>query len=150
MLNLTIRLAVPSERAALEALQWRASLTSPHDREALLAHPDAIDLPLEQIESGAVFVAEAEGAVVGFAVVLPRPDGETELDGLFVEPVLQRRGIGRALVDHCIGISRQQKSTGLCVIGNPHAQEFYFATGFKLIGTAETRFGPGLLLRLGV
>ena len=69
---LSIRVAVASEHKALEALQVRASLSNANDREALLANPDAIALPLEQIASGQVFVAERDGAIVGFAAVLPR------------------------------------------------------------------------------
>jgi hypothetical protein len=37
-----IREARPEELADLEALQRRASLANPGDREAILAHPDAI------------------------------------------------------------------------------------------------------------
>jgi hypothetical protein len=56
------------------------------DRAALLAHPDAIDLPAEQISGGRIVVIELAGKVVGFAAVLPREDGNVDLDGLFVEP----------------------------------------------------------------
>jgi hypothetical protein len=75
-----IRPAVVSEQKELEYLQRRASLTNAGDRDALLAHPDAIELPLEQIATGAVFVAEQNGAIAGFATVLPRDDGGAELD----------------------------------------------------------------------
>ena len=54
-----IRRAAVSERGALEALQWRASLENPEYREALLAHPDAIELPASQIEAGGVYVCGA-------------------------------------------------------------------------------------------
>ena len=87
--DLCIRLARPEEREDLEALQWRASLMNDADRPNLEAHPDAIDLPVSQIASGQVWVAEMDGKVAGFAAVV---DGE--LDGLFVEPELWRRGIG--------------------------------------------------------
>ena len=70
---LTIRVAETSERKALEALQWRASLGNPGDRDILLAHPDAIELPLDQISAGGVFIAERDDVIVGFAAVLPRP-----------------------------------------------------------------------------
>ncbi|WP_395449628.1 GNAT family N-acetyltransferase [Aminobacter sp. UC22_36] len=96
----TVRLATSLEREPLEYLQRRASLVADAYREKLLAHPDAIDLPLEQIEAGQVHVAERSGAVVGFCVVLPRLDGDVELDGLFVEPDCWKQGIGRLLVAH--------------------------------------------------
>jgi hypothetical protein len=41
--NVLIRPAVMSERQALEALQRRASLNNPRDRDALLTNPGAID-----------------------------------------------------------------------------------------------------------
>jgi GNAT superfamily N-acetyltransferase len=74
-------------------LQLRASLTNAGDREALLAHPDAIALPVAQIAAAGVFVAEWRGTIVGFAAVEPRADGESELDALFVDPNMRRRGM---------------------------------------------------------
>jgi GNAT superfamily N-acetyltransferase len=144
---LLIRLAVPSEKLELEQLQLRASLGNAGDRDALLAHPDAIELPAEQIANGRVFVSEWGGAIVGFAAVEPREDGESELDALFVDPSMQRRGIGRALIEHCGEFARRQGSRALHVIGNPHAKNFYDECGFEVVGTTETRFGPGLAMR---
>src|ERR1700733_1560794 len=88
--RVNIRPAVVAERRQLEALQWRASLGNEGDRDALLRHPGAIDLPAEQIAAGGVFVVEEDGAIVGFSAILPREDGDTELDALFVEPSIQR------------------------------------------------------------
>ena len=44
-------------------------------------------------------VAEHDGVVVGFAVLLEPSGGACELDGLFVEPERMRSGIGGRLVD---------------------------------------------------
>lgn len=146
----TIRPARPDEQAALEALQRRASLANPNDREALLAHPDAIELPVAQLAGGHVFVAERDGVIVGFAAVLPREDEGAELDALFVEPALWKGAIGRALVDHCADVARARGATFLHVIGNPHAEGFYAACGFEAVGTVATRFGSGLSMRRGL
>jgi hypothetical protein len=77
-----VRRAIPDERAALEALQRRASLVWEDYREALLAHPDAIALPIEQIESGrtcliraAELFAASEGAGSMFVIANPRAVG---------------------------------------------------------------------------
>lgn len=147
MPKLVIRLAVPSEKTELEQLQMRASLANEGDRDALLAHPDAIAIPAEQIAKGRLFVAEWERVVAGFAAVEPREDGESELDALFVDPHMQRRGIGRALIEYCADFAHKQSSGALHVVGNPHATNFYEECGFVVIGTTETRFGPGLLMR---
>lgn len=93
-----IRLAGERERETLRQLQLRASTIGDEYREELLANPDAIDIPPEQFAAGRVFVAERDGAVVGFGVTLPRADGDAELDGLFVEPAAWRTGIGMSLV----------------------------------------------------
>jgi len=146
MSDVVIRPALQAERPALEALQWRASLSNPGDRDALLAHPDAIALPVEHIADGYVFVAERDGLIVGFAGVVPRPDGNSELDALFVEPTLWKGGIGRVLVDHCASVAGQRSSRVLHVVGNPHAEGFYLACGFRTTGTIDTRFGPGLAM----
>jgi N-acetylglutamate synthase-like GNAT family acetyltransferase len=145
--EITIRTATLAEQKVLEVLQLRASLTNAGDRDALLANPDAIEIPLEQIAGGRVFVSEMDGATVGFSAIEPRADGETELDALFVEPTIRRRGVGRLLVDYCAEVARKQGSQALHVTGNPHAEDFYLACGFEQIGTVETRFGVGLLMR---
>ena len=145
--SIVIRPAGPSERSPLEDLQMRASLANPGDRDALLAHPDAIEVPLGQITSGGVFLAEWNGRIVGFAAIESRADGDCELDALFVEPGMQRRGIGRSLAERCAEVARGRGSASLYVVGNPHARQFYERTGFEEVGTAETRFGTAPLLR---
>jgi GNAT superfamily N-acetyltransferase len=145
--GVSVRPARADERQALEEIQRRASLCNPGDRQALLANPDAIHLPPEQIRSGQVFVADQESGPLGFAVVLMRDDGDAELDGLFVEPDFWRCGIGRGLVDHAADHARSLGAEVLHVVGNPHAQGFYAKLGFVVSGEGETRFGPALLLR---
>jgi GNAT superfamily N-acetyltransferase len=133
-----IRLARTEERLALEKIQRRASLALPDYRDDLEANPDAIHLPQEQIDRGDVFVAEIDGRVVGFAAL----EGP-ELDGLFVEPDLWKRGIGRQLVDAATHEARR-RGLSLTVLGNPTAREFYEHCGFVAERIEQTRFGPGL------
>ncbi len=140
---ISIRLAAAHERRLLEALQLRASLANPGDRDAIAAHPDAIELPLEQIMAGQVFIAQSAGIIAGFSSVQFRRDGDMELDGLFVEPGMWRRGIGRQLVERCCEVARQNNARALHVVGNPHAEGFYLSCGFEGIGRQDTRFGVG-------
>ena len=147
MRQITIRPAETSDQNALEALQWRASLNNAGDRDELLANSDAIELPLQQIESGGVFIAEELGAVMGFAAILPRSDGDAELDALFVEPETWRQGVGRALVEHCCVAAKGCAAKAIHVVGNPYAEGFYEACGFKQVGRKQMRFGVGLLMQ---
>ena len=137
-----IRLARPEERLALENLQRRASLALGDYREQLEANPDAIELPLAQIERGEVMIAEVDGLVAGFAAVLIEDD-HAELDGLFVEPEQWRQGIGTALVDAAVHGARRQ-GLALMVVANPTVRDFYENCGFTCEGEAWTRFGPAL------
>ena len=145
--DVTVRPAVASEQKQLEALQWRASLNNPGDRDALLAPPDGIELPRDQIRAGGVFVAEVAGSTMGFAAILPRENGDFDLDALFVEPTAWRQGIGRALIEHCAAAAKGAGAESLHVVGNPHAEGFYTACGFDTLGTKQMRFGIGLLMK---
>ena len=136
--GLRIRLARPDERDALEALQRRASLELPDYRDQLIANPDAIALPLEQIVKGQVLVAELDGRLAGFAAVVGN-----ELEGLFVEPDLWHRAIGSALVDAAVHQARRSGVT-LSVTASPAARTFYESCGFSAEGDVQTRFGPAL------
>jgi GNAT superfamily N-acetyltransferase len=140
--DLSIRLARPEERDALEALQRRASLALGEYNEQLEAEPDAIQLPIGQIERGEVIVADLGDRIAGFAAVIIE-EVEAELDGLFVEPDLWRRGIGAALIDVAVHEARRQ-GLAMTVIANPSAREFYEKCGFTVEGEAQTRFGPAL------
>ena len=142
-----IRCARPDERVALEELQRRASLAWEEYREALLAHPGAIDLPLEQIEAGRTYVAERFGEKLGFSVVFKRSDGNAELDGLFVEPAHWRQGVGALLVREAARFATAEGAQSLCVIANPMALRFYEACGFQMEGELQTQFGKGVLMR---
>ena len=137
-----IRLARPNERMDLEELQHRSSRAHPAYREQLDANPEAIDLPLAQIERGEVSVAESVDGIAGFAVVVIQADS-AEIDGLFVEPGLWRRGVGSALID---AATHEARNVGLSltVVAAPEAVGFYEKHGFTAEGGVETRFGPAV------
>jgi predicted N-acetyltransferase YhbS len=146
----TIRTAQLAERDALEQLQRRSSVHEPMYRSQLAEHPDAIELPAEQIEAGLVRVAEEDGVIVGFAVLLDRSGDACELDGLFVEPGRMRTGVGRRLVDDARRIAHDRGAARIDVIANPQALAFYSAVGFVAAGEAHTRFGPAPRMSLHV
>jgi len=145
--ELIIRIAVRDEKKTLEDLQRRASLVWEEYREALLNHPDAIELPLEHLDAGHTFVAERSGQILGFCVVLSRPDGDADLDGLFVEPAIWKHGTGRRLVEEAENVAASYGAQWLYVIGNPKAEGFYQSCHFEYVGVEQTRFGPGLTMR---
>jgi len=114
----------------------------------LLEHPEAVDTPAEQFAAGQVTVAEIDGTILGFAVMVPREDGDLELDALFTEPAAWRRGIARTLVSHGAERARADGVSVIHVIGNPHAEQFYLAAGFVPLRSADTEFGPATAYEL--
>jgi len=138
-----IRLAHADEREALEDLQRRASLALDDYRAQLEAHPDAVHLPAVQIALGAVLVAEDDGGVAGFVVVLDAED-RAEIDGLFVEPARWHQGIGSALVKEAVHIARDRGLSLMTVVASPTARLFYEKCGFVAEGEERTRFGPAI------
>src|SRR3954466_3101897 len=145
--TLGIRDAAVRERAALEALQRRASDVWAAYREQLAAHPDAIALPPAFIGAGWVRVAVPdEDRPVGFSVVIPRGAAIHELDGLFVEPRHMQHGVGRLLIGDIVAGAARDGAAGLEVIAGP-AQGFYEKLGFTVSGVAETRFGSAVRMR---
>jgi len=125
-----IRSARESEQKPLEELQLRSSLENEGDRAFLMANPDVIQLPLQQILDGLVFVAELSGTIVGFVALKLYAPRKMELEGLFIEPGHWRLGMGRRLVAHAIEVSRAQGARTMIVFANPHADGFYRRVGF--------------------
>jgi GNAT superfamily N-acetyltransferase len=145
-----IRNAWLAEQSSLTDLQRRASMHWEAYREQLVAHPDAVELPVHQIQAGLVRVAEVGTEVVGFAVLLEPERGACELDGLFVEPAHMGAGVGRALVEDAMRIARGRGATAIEVVANPEAVAFYHRLGFTGAEQVPTRFGPARRMRLPV
>jgi N-acetylglutamate synthase-like GNAT family acetyltransferase len=145
--RLVIRAALAEDQPAVDDLYRRASLANEGDRDALLKHPDALRFPPAGIEAGRVTVAERDGTILGFASVEMADDGSAEVVDLFVDPLHWRGGIGRRLLLACRDRAVEDGADVLTVVGNPASEGFYKACGFALVGTVETRFGPGLRMR---
>jgi GNAT superfamily N-acetyltransferase len=142
------RPARPDEHPVLEGILRRASLAAPDYREQLLAHPEVLELPVEQIESGRVFVSDMNRKPAGFCVVVPASAGEHELEGLFVDPPFWGRGIGRLLVGHAAAIAAGMGARRMSVIAGHEARGFYEKCGFVVTGETRTQFAPALIMHL--
>ena len=137
---LRIRQAAPADIGWLGDLKLRASLAWGEHVEELQALPEARTFPAGDL--GFAFVAESASGIVGFATVLPRPDGRAELEDLFVEPRLWRGGIGRRLVEAAERRAVEMGARALHVVANGRARGFYEACGFEVVGMVQTRFTP--------
>ncbi len=139
--SVAIRHAEAADLDSLRSLYRRSSLSNDGDRPILLAHPDALELSGDGVAERRTRVAtDVEGRIVGFVTVAPGP-GFVELEDLFVDPDVMRRGIGAALVDDVMARARQADIGRVEVTANPHALAFYRHAGFVYDRDVETRFG---------
>lgn len=135
---ITIRSYQPSDWSAIEQIHDAARKIELH-----LAGLEAAFLPLHVaaereglFEYPGLFVAEQDGAVVGFAVCT-----EDELAWLYVDPAHMRRGIGRSFVNYAV-----HKYPGIheleALVGNEPAKALYEQTGFEVAHIAAGKM-PG-------
>lgn len=146
--ELDVRLARQDDRAILIDLQRRSSLASADEdvRRHLLDDPDIIDLNPEMISRDEVFVAEFDDVIVGFATIAAHEGNDAELEGIFVDPLHWRKGIGTALLRQVEREALAWGASRLHVVANPNAVDFYIAAGFSRLGERAMPFGPNGIL----
>jgi len=143
----TLRDATPDDWTALCRVHDRArpdELRGSFDERAFI--PLADDPESEELATCEVFVAEVEGEVVGFAGI-----DDPYFAWLYVDPGYYRRGIGRALLEHCL--TRLSDDAWTIACGNNHAAlGLYHSAGFvvesRSIGTNAGYEGPSARLAL--
>jgi DNA-binding MarR family transcriptional regulator/GNAT superfamily N-acetyltransferase len=95
------------------------------------------------------FVADRDGAVLGAAFVVDAGDGIARLRMLYVEPAARGEGVGRRLVETCIGFARQAGYRRMTLWTNDilhAARRLYEAAGFRLVSEERHRsFGRDLV-----
>jgi ribosomal protein S18 acetylase RimI-like enzyme len=145
----TIRHAIPSDADAIGALSgraWRATypgivpnavLDEWIERAAASWHTAFAERPPDS--PWRPWVAERDGAIVGFATTtpaksdwLPPPDGAGEVTNLYLEPAAIGTGAGRALFEHAVADLRERGFNPLVVWAfrdNERAIRFYERMG---------------------
>jgi ribosomal protein S18 acetylase RimI-like enzyme len=95
-----------------------------------------------------VLVAELDGAVVGYVklrrpTALPSHRHVLQVNGLAVDPAVQRRGVGRALLVAAVEEARQRGARRLTLnvlATNPGARTLYADCGFVVEGVRRGEF----------
>jgi GNAT superfamily N-acetyltransferase len=150
--KMIIRTALDADLPELQRVFRAASLSNEGDAPALLAHPEYLIFTGDGIAEGRtrVIVATVNGRqhLVGFATVARGPDGQPDVEDLFVHPQWRRRGVARRLIHDLASTARREGHNTITVVGNEHAREFYQAVGFVEFGSAETALGLAPHLRL--
>jgi ribosomal protein S18 acetylase RimI-like enzyme len=142
-----IRDAHMGDLASLNHVYRRAALSNDADRALLLAHPEVLELTAASLTMGRTRVAAIEGRIVGYATSSVHGD-RLELDTLFVDPDLRRRGIARDLVMDAVAFAQAGRVYHIEVTANVHAAAFYDQMGFVEISVIDTPLGvPAARLR---
>jgi N-acetylglutamate synthase-like GNAT family acetyltransferase len=145
---ISIRTARPEDLPSLRTVFRRSALSNDGDREALLEHPEHLELPADPVYEGRTRLAEdPTSEILGFATV-ERSGDTAELVDLFVIPESMRRGVGRALINDAVATLAAERISTLWVTANPHAMAFYVAMGFESMGETATPLGSASRMRL--
>ncbi|MDH6124520.1 GNAT family N-acetyltransferase [Kitasatospora sp. GP82] len=142
--------------AALHSESWRTTYAGIVPAEALgdgLAEERrelwAIRLTAdygEPADTPVLLIAEADGEVVGFAYLVPQPDGRVLLDNLHVRPGRTGGGIGRALLREALARTAHAPLCLEVLAGNTRAVAFYEREGGVRTDEREGYFPGGFTL----
>ena len=144
----SLRAGTAAEAALLSDLALRSKAHWGYDAAFLAACRD--DLILDVAMARAAVVAEADGAVAGFHLLVPERGAQAvgRLEMLFVEPVAMGRGIGRLLVRDALSRAAARGWRVLRLDADPHAETFYVRLGARRVGEVPSTAVPGRVLPL--
>ena len=147
--GITLRRATPDDAEAIARVRiegWQRSYKGLVPQRSLDAMNVPASLPLWQRVLGApgdiasVYVAERDGAVVGFAagnrLDEPKHGFDAELTAIYLAPDVQRHGLGRRLAGTVAADRAAHGARGMIVwvlAGNKAARAFYEALGATLV-----------------
>jgi phosphinothricin acetyltransferase len=146
-MSLLIRAATAADIPAITAIYDHAVRHGTASFE--LDPPDAAEMARRRqtlVDAGYPYlVAEADGTVAGYAYAgpyRPRPAYRWSVeDSVYVAPALQRRGVGRTLLDRLVAEAEQRGFRQMIAVIGDSAQapsiELHRAAGFRMIGAVE-------------
>lgn len=141
-----IRAARREELSELSELARRSKAVWGYSPEFMASCRD--ELTVDEEDLPRTFIKECDGAITGFYALSELDPERAELEFLFVEPHLLRRGYGRELLVHAREQARRLGYRAIVIQGDPNAAAFYTAAGAHEIGRRESSSIPGRMLPL--
>ena len=150
-IDFKLRPARAEEAGRLTELALRSKAHWGYDADFMARCRDELTVRPEDIESGAVIVAEADGGLLGFGClsVADEDQGavpEGEIWHFFVEPSAMGSGLGRALMERLFARARNLGFKRLRVDSDPGARGFYERMGFVYHSEAPSASIAGRML----
>jgi predicted N-acetyltransferase YhbS len=137
------------DAAGLTEIAMRATKHDGYDDGAVSRFMPGLKVNLV-IAAGLVHVAEDEQGVAGGYVSF-RPTGMGGLillEGIFVDPVYSRNGVGTRLFATAVEHSRKMAANVILIYSSPHAVDFYARLGAIRIGMTPFVFSPDVRLSM--
>lgn len=148
-MTVQVRRARADEAAALTELAMRAKASWGYDAAFMEACRAELTLTPEKMAAWTIWVAEVDGALAGMVALA----GGGEVEDFFVEPRLQGRGVGGALMATLTAAARAEGLAALALDADPNAEAIYHRLGFRTVGRSPSGSIPGRTLprmRLGL
>lgn len=124
MTSSRIRRARADEAGRLSEIARRAKAAWGYPPEWLCAWQSELTITAEYIGEHHVLVAEGPTGVDAVAA-LEVAGTEAKLEHLWVDPVHEGGGIGRALVQQVLGLAAELECHQVSVVSDPNAEAFY-------------------------
>ena len=117
------------------SMRWRTGTP----REEVYSAYTVDDLRRLQNENDVFLVAELNGALVGYEMLLLQPShhGAAQMNDLAVHKAARRSGVGRTLVDAAAAWARERGLRAIWASPNGNAKDtidFYLSVGFRISG----------------
>ena len=136
MASPAIRAAVAGDADELTRLARRAKASWDYPASWQREWEPVLSFSTEYIAREEVFVAEAQGKLVGVVAMQEAASGP-EIDHLWISPESQGRGIGRALLGRAIEVAERRGWKELRIESDPNAQAFYEHMGAIKVGDVD-------------
>ena len=132
----TVRRARPADAARLTTIARAAKARWGYPPQWLAAWEPQLALPPEYIAEHHVFAAERpDGTLIGVTALVAQND-HWLLEHVWVDPVCEGQGVGRALVRAALAAARKLTPQARVVLhADPHASGFYERLGGRRVGS---------------
>ncbi|GIG54871.1 GNAT family N-acetyltransferase [Demequina activiva] len=150
-----VRLAVLSDdhdAAAVSRMLAAYLLETEREKGASVAGASAlperyrheVEQPARAFAAAEVWIAQADGAIAGMAVLTAPEQGRCEIKRLWTEPWARGTGVGRRLVEHCVDRARGRRDTAVELTvwrWREGAIRLYERAGFAAVESWDDRAG---------
>jgi N-acetylglutamate synthase-like GNAT family acetyltransferase len=132
-----LRAATPADHERLRELTFESKSHWGYDHDLVRSWTDGLDFESAQER----WLAEADGAILAWAGLIPPSGGIAVLDHLWVAPSAMGHGLGTRLFDHAAARARELGAERLEWGAEPNSVGFYEKVGGRKVRDEVTEWG---------